>query len=396
MTRISRFRSRPSAWLAKMLGVPRLATRAASLAALLVLGVAALPIAAGPAVALTRIKDISNIQGVRDNQLVGYGLVIGLQGTGDTLRNSPFTEQALQSMLDRMGINVTGMALRAKNIAAVAVTANLPAFAAVGSRIDVTIASLGDATSLRGGTLLVTPLSAGDGIVYAVAQGQLVSGIAITGQAETISQGVPTAGRIANGALVERQIPGQLRDLAELTIDLTNPDFRTAAMMADAINAYTQARYGKRLARERDLRTVVVQRPPQANPARFIAELGDLGVDPDTTAKVVVDQRTGTVVIGRNVQVSTFAVTQGNLTVQVTEAPQVSQPAPFSDGETVVVPRTDIQVQESGGPLGIVRGTNLQTLVNGLNRFGLKPSDIISILQAVKTSGALQAELVFQ
>lgn len=351
---------------------------------------------ANAALALTRIKDISSIQGVRDNQLVGYGLVIGLQGSGDTLRNSPFTEQAMQSMLDRMGINVQGFSLRAKNVAAVAVTANLPPFAGVGTRIDVTIASLGDATSLRGGTLLVTPLNGADGITYAVAQGQLVSGIQITGQAETLSQGVPTAGRIANGALVERQIPGQLAELPEILIDLTNADFKTAALMADVINAYTQARYGKRLARERDLRTVVVQRPPSSGTARFIAELGDLKIEPDTPAKVVVDQRTGTVVIGRNVQVSTFAVTQGNLTVQVSETPEVSQPAPFSYGETQVVPRTSIQADETGGPIGIVRGTNLQSLVNGLNRFGLKPSDIISILQAVKTSGALQAELVFQ
>ncbi|OYY84140.1 MAG: flagellar biosynthesis protein FlgI [Rhizobiales bacterium 24-66-13] len=365
---------------------------AAALALLLAGGMAGADCAA----AGTRIKDISSIQGVRDNQLIGYGLVIGLQGTGDTLRNSPFTEQALQSMLDRMGINVQGLQLRARNIAAVAVTANLPAFAAIGTRIDVTIASLGDATSLRGGTLLATPLSGADNLVYAVAQGQLVSGIAITGQAETLTQGVPTAGRIANGALVERQLSGQLRDLPEIVIDLNNPDFKTAAMMADVINAYTRERYGRPLARERDLRTVAVQRPPQANPARFIAELGDLTVNPDTPAKVVVDQRTGTVVIGRNVQVSTFAVTQGNLTVQVQETPVVSQPAPFSYGETVVVPRTDIEAQETGGPIGIVSGTNLQTLVNGLNRFGLKPNDIISILQAVKTAGALQAELVFQ
>lgn len=351
---------------------------------------------AGGALAFTRIKDISSIQGVRDNQLVGYGLVIGLQGTGDTLRNSPFTEQAMQSMLDRMGINVQGLSLRAKNVAAVAVTANLPAFAAVGTRIDVTIASLGDATSLRGGTLLITPLNGADGVTYAVAQGQLVSGIQITGQAETLSQGVPTAGRIANGALVERLVPGQLAELPEILVDLTNPDFKTAAMMADVINSYTQARYGKRLARERDLRTVVVQRPKDSGTARFIAELGDLRIEPDTPAKVVVDQRTGTVVIGRNVQISTFAVTQGNLTVQVTETPEVSQPEPFSYGETRVVPRTNIQAEESGGPIGIVRGTSLQSLVNGLNRFGLKPTDIISILQAVKTSGALQAELVFQ
>ncbi|GGF47774.1 flagellar P-ring protein 2 [Azorhizobium oxalatiphilum] len=352
---------------------------------------------ASQAMALTRIKDISSIQGIRDNQIIGYGLVMGLQGTGDTLRNSPFTEQALQAMLDRMGINVVGNPLRARNTAAVIVTANLPAFAAIGSRIDVTVSSIGDATSLKGGTLLITQLNNTDGMTYAVAQGQLaVSGFNVQGQAETLTQGVPTSGRIPNGALVERQIPGQLRDLNELMFDLTNPDFKTASLMADAINAYTRARYGKPLARERDLRTVVVQRPPQINPARFLAEIGELGIEVDTPAKVVVDQRTGTVVIGRNVQISTVAVTQGSLTVRVTETPVVSQPNPFSNGETVVVPRTDIQADEAGGHLAVVRGTDLQTLVRGLNRLGLKPTDIIAILQAIKTSGALQAELVVQ
>ncbi len=357
----------------------------------------ALVFCTGQAMALTRIKDISSVQGVRDNQLIGYGLVMGLQGTGDTLRNSPFTEQALQSMLDRMGINVQGLPLRARNTAAVMVTANLPAFAAIGSRIDISVSSIGDASSLKGGTLLITQLNGSDGLTYAVAQGQLaVTGFTIQGQAETLTQGVPTSGRIPNGALVERQIPGQLRDLNEIMLDLANPDFKTAAMMADAINAYTQARYGRPLAKERDLRTVVVARPANSNPARFLAEIGELGIEVDTPAKVVVDQRTGTVVIGKNVQISTVAVTQGSLTVRVTETPVVSQPNPFASGETVVVPRTDIQADEAGGHLALVRGTDLQTLVRGLNRLGLKPSDIISILQAIKTSGALQAELVVQ
>lgn len=350
-----------------------------------------------PAGAMTRIKDMSTIQGVRDNQLIGYGLVMGLQGTGDTIRNSPFTEQALQSMLDRMGINIKGLPLRARNIAAVVVTANLPAFAGLGSRIDVTVSSVGDASSLKGGTLLITPLAGSDGQVYAVAQGQLaVSGFTVQGQAETLTQGVPTSGRIPNGALVERQIPGQLRDLPELVVELDNPDFKTAARITDAINAYTRARFGKVLARERDLRTVVVQRPAQLSIARFLADIGDLRIQPDTPARVVVDQRTGTVVIGANVQISTVAVTQGNLTVAVTETPVVSQPAPFSDGATVVVPRTDITAEETGGYLSIVRGSDLQTLVRGLNRMGMRPSDIISVLQAIKTAGALQAELVVQ
>lgn len=363
----------------------------------LALAFALLPLAAAPAGAMTRIKDISAIQGVRDNQIIGYGLVMGLQGTGDTLRNSPFTEQALQSMLDRMGINIKGLPLRARNIAAVIVTANLPAFAGTGSRIDVTVSSVGDASSLMGGTLLMTPLTGSDGLVYAVAQGQLaVTGFNVQGQAERLTQGVPTSGRIPNGALVERQIPGQLRDLPEVVIELDNPDFKTALRITDAVNAYTRARFGKPLARERDLRTVVIQRPQQVSVARFLADIGDLRVEPDTPAKVVIDQRTGTVVIGSNVQISTVAVTQGALTVSVTETPVVSQPAPFSDGETVVVPRTEVTAEQSGGYLSIVRGSDLQTLVRGMNRMGMRPTDIISVLQAIKSAGALQAELIVQ
>lgn len=368
----------------------------------LLLALALMALSVLPADAMTRIKDVTSVQGVRDNQLIGYGLVMGLQGTGDTIRNSPFTEQALQSMLDRMGINIKGLPLRARNVAAVLVTANLPAFAGVGSRIDVTVSSVGDASSLQGGTLLLTPLSGSDGQIYAVAQGQLnVSGFTVQGQAASVTQGVPTSGRIPNGALVERQIPGQLRDVPELVIELDNPDFKTAARITDAINAYTRARFGKPLARERDLRTIAVQRPPQISIARFLGDIGDLRVEPDTPARVVVDQRTGTVIIGANVQISTVAVTQGNLTVSVTETPVVSQPnAPFwggvAAGETVVVPRTEITAEETGGYLSIVRGSDLQTLVRGMNRMGMRPSDIISVLQAIKTAGALQAELVVQ
>jgi flagellar P-ring protein precursor FlgI len=347
--------------------------------------------------AATRIKDVSNVQGVRDNQLLGYGLVIGLQGTGDTLRNSPFTEQALQSMLDRMGINVQGMPLRARNIAAVTITANLPPFAGVGSRIDVTVSSIGDATSLKGGTLLMSPLMGGDGQTYAVAQGSVAaSGFAAAGQAESLTQGVPTAGRIPNGALIEREVPGSLEDATDLALELTNPDFKTATRIADAINAYAKTRFGVTVASERDIRTVELRKPATISTVRFLGEIGDLQVQPDTPARVVIDQRTGTVVIGAEVQISTVALTHGNLTVRVTEMPQVSQPSPFSEGETVVVPNTMVEAGEERVPLAIVGGTDLQTLVHGLNRIGLKPSDIIAILQAVKTAGALQAELVIQ
>lgn len=347
--------------------------------------------------ASTRIKDIASVQGVRDNQLVGYGLVMGLQGTGDTLRNSQFTEQSLQSMLDRMGVNVRDMPLRTRNVAAVAVTADLPPFIGTGSRIDVTVTSLGDATSLKGGTLMLTSLMGGDGQVYAVAQGPVaVSGFNATGQAESLTQGVATAGRIPNGALIEREVPGAMREMSTLVLELKNPDYKTATLITDAINAYAVGRYGKRVATPRDFRTIALNKPRDIGTTRFIAELGDLRVQPDTPARVVVDQRTGTVVIGKNVQISTVAMTHGNLTVRVTEMPLVSQPEPFSSGRTTVVPRTQITASEPDAHLAVIGGSDLQTLVKGLNQIGLKPTDIIAILQAVKTAGALQADLIVQ
>ncbi|MCF4129730.1 flagellar basal body P-ring protein FlgI [Methylobacterium sp. SyP6R] len=370
----------------------------------LALAVALVPVlptrAAAPVIAsggYARIKDVASLKGVRDNQIVGYGLVTGLQGTGDTLRNAQFTEQSLQSMLDRMGINVRDARLRTRNVAAVMVTADLPPYVGAGSRIDVTVTSLGDATSLRGGTLLMTPLSGGDGNVYAAAQGPLaVSGFSAQGQAEQLTQGVPTAGRIPNGALIEREVPGAFRDLPELIFELKNPDFKTATMVADAINTYAMGRFRHRIASPRDQRSVVLQRPRDMILPRLVAEIGDLTIQPDVPARVVVDQRTGTVVIGRNVQISTVAVTHGNLTVRVTETPEVSQPAPFSNGQTTVVPRTEVAAREEQGRLAVLGGSDLQTLVRGLNQVGLKPTDIIAILQAVKTAGALQAELVVQ
>jgi flagellar P-ring protein FlgI len=345
----------------------------------------------------TRIKDVAAVQGVRDNQLIGYGLVMGLQGTGDTLRNSQFTEQSLQSMLDRMGVNVRDINLRTRNVAAVIVTADLPPFVGAGSRIDVTVTSMGDATSLKGGTLMLTALQGGDGQVYAVGQGAIVvSGFSAQGQAETLTSGVATAGRIPNGALIEREVQGGFNTVGPLAFELKNPDYKTATMITDAINQYSQQRYGVRVASPRDYRTVVLQKPKNVAATRFIAELGDLEIRPDTPARIVVDQRTGTVVIGKNVQISTVAITHGALTIRVTETPEVSQPDPFSMGQTVVVPRTQITAAEDRVPLAIVRGADLQTLVKGLNQMGLKPSDVIAILQAVKTAGALQAELVIQ
>jgi flagellar P-ring protein precursor FlgI len=363
----------------------------------LVLLALAVCIVSPPARADTRIKDIVSIQGVRANQLVGYGLVIGLNGTGDSLRNSPFTEQSLQSMLDRMGINVRNAKARTRNVAAVIVTAELPAFIGKGSRVDVTVSSLGDASSLAGGSLVLTPLMAADNQIYAVAQGPLaVSGFSSQGKAESVTQGVPTTGRIPNGGLIEREGPGRFADEKYLVLELRNPDFNTAVKVADAINAYSQQRYGVKVAREDDLRTITLQRPFYVGATRFMAELGELSVRPDVPARVVIDERTGTIVIGKDVKVATVAVAHGNLTVRVTEAPKVSQPLPFARGETVVTPDTSVDVDQPGANLAIVRGTNLNTLVAGLNRIGLKPNGIIAILQAIKSAGALQADLVVQ
>jgi flagellar P-ring protein precursor FlgI len=352
---------------------------------------------ASQAAAATRIKDIVSVQGVRANQLVGYGLVIGLNGTGDSLRNSTFTEQSIQAMLDRMGINVRNAKPRTRNVAAVIVTAELPAFIGKGSRIDVTVSSLGDATSLAGGSLVLTPLYGADSQIYAVAQGPLaVTGFASQGKAETLTQGVPTSGRIPNGALIEREAPGQLAEEKVIVLELRNPDFKTAVRVADAINTYSRTRFGLRVARDEDLRRVTLVKPANIGAARFIAEVGELLVQPDAPARVVIDERTGTIVIGSDVQISTVAVAHGNLTVRVTESERVSQPLPFSEGETVVSPDTVVEAFEEGGNIAIVKGTNLQALVGGLNRIGLKPMGIIAILQAIKSAGALQAELVVQ
>ena len=351
----------------------------------------------GGAEATTRIKDITAVQGVRANQLIGYGLVVGLNGSGDSLRNAPFTAQSLESMLDQMGVNVRDAAARTRNVAAVLVTADLPPFAGRGSRIDVTVSSLGDATSLAGGSLVMTPLNGADGAIYAVAQGPVaVSGFQVQGRAESVSQNVPTTGRIPNGALVEREVAGSLDDEEALVLELRNPDFTTAVRIADVINDYTKARYGRPSAREQDLRSVVLRRPSNLTAARFLAEVGELVTQADGPARVVIDERTGTVVIGRDVQIATVAVSHGSLTVRITEGAQVSQPEPFSDGETVVVPETFVTVNQEGANLAIMGGTNLETLVRGLNMMGLRPTGIIAILQAIKTSGALQAELVVQ
>lgn len=351
----------------------------------------------GHVLAKVRIKDIATVRGLRDSQIVGYGLVVGLQGTGDSLRNSVFTEQSLQSMLDRMGIAVKSGAMRTRNVAAVIVSGDVPPFASVGTRIDVTVSSMGDATSLVGGTLIMTPLMGPEGVVHASAQGPIsVTGFSEAGRSEIATQGVPTAGRIANGGVVERELSRPGSDDGRLVLELRNADFKTATRIADAINAYSKRRYSVRIADERDARSIDIMRPKNTSVSRLLAEVGDLAVDPDMPARVVIDSRSGTVVVGADVQISTVAVTHGALSVRITETPSVSQPAPLSQGRTTKTSETSISVNEDGGQFAIVSGASLKSLIRGLNQIGLKPAGIISILQAIKTAGALQADIVVQ
>ncbi len=343
----------------------------------------------------SRIKDIVNIEGVRENQLVGYGLVVGLNGTGDSLNNSPFTEQSLVAMLERLGVSVRGQNMNTGNVAAVMVTATLPPFTNQGSKIDVTVSTLGDATDLQGGTLLVTPLMAADGGVYAVAQGPVsVSGFAVEGDAATVVQNTPTTGRIASGAIVEREIDFQLSELSQVRLALKNPDFTTARRIAQAINGFTSAN----LAVAENSASVVLMRPDNYDGSivDLITDIEQLPVQPDQPARIVISERSGVVVIGADVRISAVAIAQGNLTIKINETPQVSQANPFAEqGETVIVPRTDIDVNtgEDTKLSNLDTGVTLQDLVTGLNRLGLQPRDIITILQAIKAAGALQAEI---
>ncbi|MQP66316.1 flagellar basal body P-ring protein FlgI [Niveispirillum sp. SYP-B3756] len=349
----------------------------------------------GTAGAQSRIKDIANIEGVRDNMLIGYGLVVGLNGTGDTINNSPFTEQSLIGMLERLGVNVRGDTIRTKNVAAVMVTATLPPFSSQGSRIDVSVAAMADAKNLQGGTLLVTPLLGADGEVYAVAQGAVaVGGFSAQGAAASVTRGVPTNGRIAGGAIVEREIDFALSDLPFLRLSLRNPDFTTAMRTAEVINQ----QFGRNTAKALDPAAVMIDVPMarKADLVSFIRDVEQLRVQPDQPARVVIDEASGVIVMGENVRISTVAIAQGNLTIRITETPQVSQPGPLSQGgQTTVVPRTDIQVDDSADKKLAVMpsGVSLQELVNNLNALGIGPRDMISILQSIKAAGALQAEI---
>jgi flagellar P-ring protein FlgI len=388
---------------------------------------------AAPAAALSRIKDIADFEGVRDNLLVGYGLVVGLSGTGDSLNNAIFTRESLIGMLERLGVNARDTALRTNNVAAVMVTATLPPFARQGARIDVQVSALGDAKSLLGGTLLVTPMLGADGEVYAVAQGSMAGvGVAARGQGTSVTKGVPTSGRVTAGAIVEREVGFELTKLQTVNLMLRNPDFTTARRVAQVVNSYLKTP----AARPLDPSTVLIVMPAdvKSDLVAVLTDIEQLRVEPDQVARVVIDEANGVIVMGENVRISTVAVAQGNLTVKITETPQVSQPNPFAPagqattfapnastttptsqspllpdaagregvqfapgggGQTVVVPRTDVKVDEQADRRMAVlpAGVSLQELVNSLNALGVGPRDMISILQAIKASGALQADI---
>ena len=346
---------------------------------------------AGP----VRIKDLVEFDGVRGNDLVGYGLVVGLNGSGDGLRNAPFTEEIMSNILERLGVNVTGEQFRPKNVAAVFVTASLPPFARGGSQIDVTVSAIGDAKSLLGGTLIMTPLNAADGQIYAVAQGTIIAGGATAeGDGAKVTQGVPTAGVIPSGARVEREIEFELSSLTDLRLALRDADFTTAARIENAINND----FGRPVALMLDSGTVRLNIPEarMVSVAHTLGRIENILVEPERKARVVVDQRSGTIVMGEDVRISRVAVSQGNLTLRIQEAPIAVQPNPFSEGETVVVPRTFAEVEEEPG-IGLAEipdGTSLSEVIAGLNALGVSPRDMIDILKSIKAAGALHSEFI--
>ncbi|MEA5159243.1 flagellar basal body P-ring protein FlgI [Cereibacter johrii] len=349
---------------------------------------------AGPGLAEEiRIKDLVRFDGVRGNDLLGYGLVVGLNGTGDGLRNAPFTEDIMSNLLERLGVNVTGEQYRPKNVAAVFVTATLPPFARAGAQIDVTVSAMGDAKSLLGGTLVMTPLNGADGQIYAVAQGTIIAGgVSAEGQAARVVQGVPTAGTIPEGARVEREVDFDFARLDRVRLALRSPDFTTAGRIEDRINR----ELGRGVAIMLDAGTVALDLGRLGPPARVIGRIENLEVEPETVARVVVDQRSGTIVMGEDVRISRVAVAQGGLTLRVEEQPMVVQPNPFSRGETVVVPRTTASIQQRPGTglAEIPAETSLSRVVAGLNALGVAPNDMIDILKSIHAAGALHAEFI--
>ena len=352
-------------------------------------------LAASPAFAFSRVKDLVEVQGIRDNQLMGYGLVVGLNGTGDSLKNAPFTQQSIQTMLERLCTITKGAVMQTKDIAAVVVTANLPAFSSPGSRIDISVSAIGDAKNLQGGTLIVTPMFGADGQVYAVGQGPVATGgFSAAGDAGSVTRGVPTAGRIANGAIVEKETGFKMASLTSMKLALHNPDMTTASRIAKAVNAYLGG--SNALALDPSNVDITVPANYPGGPMALLTDIEQVKVDPDQPAKVIIDENSGVIVMGADVRVSTAAIAQGNLTIKVTETPQVSQPSPFSDtGTTTTVPRTNIQIDDGKGNRMTVLhdGVSLQHLVDGLNALGVGPRDVIAILQAIKAAGALQADI---
>lgn len=344
---------------------------------------------------LIRIKDLVEFDGVRGNDLVGYGLVVGLNGTGDGLRNAPFTEEIMSNLLERLGVNVTGENFSPKNVAAVFVTSSLPPFARAGGNVDVTVSAIGDAKSLLGGTLIMTPLNGADGQIYAVAQGAIIAGgVSADGQAAKVVQGVPTSGVIPAGARVEREVEFDFTQLKSMRLALRVPDFTTAARIETVINR----EFGKRVSEMLDSGTVLlnIEATGSNSPAHVISRIEGLEVEPETRARVVVDQRSGTIVMGEDVRISKVAVAQGNLTLRIEESPVVVQPNPFSSGETITVPRSSVGIENAPGTgLAEVKGgTSLSEVVAGLNALGVAPHDMIDILKSINAAGALHAEFV--
>jgi len=339
-----------------------------------------------------RIKDIASVKGVRSNQLIGYGLVIGLDGTGDGNR-SVFTKQSIVTMLERMGMTIDANEIRIENVAAVMVTAELPPYARVGNRIDVLVSSIGDASNLQGGTLLLTPLKAVNNVVHAVAQGPVsTGGFGASGGGADIQKNFPTVGRVANGAMIEKEIKTDFVLDGAFSLSLLEPDFTTASRIAQTINAS----FSDQIAVTPNPGTINVKIPEayEQRHVELVMRVEGLVVNPDNAAKVVINERTGTVVMGENVRIGTIAIAHGNLSVQIKESPNVSQPLPFSDGQTVVTPDTTISVEEENGRLYVVdAGVNIGEVVRALNALGVTPRDLIAILQAIKAAGALPAKL---
>jgi flagellar P-ring protein precursor FlgI len=363
---------------------------------LLIAALALIPFFSAPAYAQTRIRDVVDVEGVRQNDLVGYGIVVGLNGTGDSVRNSPYTEDSLTHLLERLGVNVQGEDIKPKNVAAVLVTATLPAFARNGSSIDVSVASIGDASSLEGGTLILTPLKGADNEIYAVAQGSIiVSGIDVKAQAARETRGTPTGGSVPSGARVEKEVNYAFNQRDNLVLALRNPDFTTAARIEDTINAA----FTVPIASMRDPGTVELDlRGMSDSPSRVLASIENLPVRVASPARIVIDEKSGTIVLGEDVTISRVAIAQGNISIKVTEYPFASQPNPFAEGESIVLPRSDIQVTETGSRniAMLEPNVSLSQLIAGLNALGVSPQEMADIIRAMKSAGAIHAELVIR